>query len=144
MIVTKGLIIDTPWVDQILSGQKMWEMRTTSTSHRGWFGLIRKGSGAVYGVARLDESGPKLSVIEMLATTHLHRIPEKDIGFGADSKYRIPWKLSGAHRLARPIPYRHKQGAVIWIHFDNDVSKAIASQLEVDPSFSTKLAIHHA
>jgi hypothetical protein len=133
MIVTRGLVIDAPWIDLILSGEKTWEMRTTAASHRGWFGLIRKGSGAVYGVAHLDESGTPLSTIEMLATVDRHRIPEHAIRDGAVAKWTTPWKLSAVKRLVLPIQYRHKPGAVTWVLFDDDVSKAIALQLGADP-----------
>jgi hypothetical protein len=49
----KALIISEPWIDYILEGTKTWEMRSSGVSHRGWFGLIKKGTGAVHGVARL-------------------------------------------------------------------------------------------
>ena len=138
MIVTRGLVIDTPWIDLILSGEKTWEMRSTSTSHRGWFGLIRKGSGAVHGVGRLDESGPRLSPIEMLATMDRHRISESAISRGAVAKWTTPWKLGEVKRLPQPVPYRHKPGAVTWVLFDSDVSIAIAQELGADP----KPAVH--
>ncbi len=140
MTITRGLVIDAPWIDLILSGEKTWEMRTTSTSHRGWFGLIRKGSGAVYGIARLDESGEPLSTIEMLATMHRHHIPESAIRDGAISKWTTPWKLGAVKRLAQPVPYRHKPGDVIWVLFDDDVSKAIALQSGADPKPSQIVA----
>jgi len=47
MNIIKGLIIDTPHIDNILSGQKTWEMRSTQTKQRGLVALIRKGSGTV-------------------------------------------------------------------------------------------------
>lgn len=31
----KGIIIDAPWIDEILAGRKTWELRTKSWSHRG-------------------------------------------------------------------------------------------------------------
>lgn len=130
--VTRGLVIDTPWIYLILSGGKTWEMRSTSTSHRGWFGLIRKGSGAVVGVARLDDCGAALSPIEMLATIDKHHIPERTIRDGGGAKWTTPWKLGAVKRLARPVPYRHKPGAVTWVLFDEDVSDAIAQQIGAD------------
>jgi len=66
-IVRKGLVIDTPWISHILAGQKDWEMRSEATSHRGWFGLIWKGMGCVYGVARLVEVRQPLDVEQMVA-----------------------------------------------------------------------------
>lgn len=54
MYVTKGLVIAEPWIDFILRAEKSWEMRSAGTSFRGWFGLIRKGSGTVVGIAELN------------------------------------------------------------------------------------------
>lgn len=59
MIVRKALIIDSPWIEKILAGEKTWEMRSTRTKLRGPFGLIQKGSGQIKGIAHLDmASGP--------------------------------------------------------------------------------------
>lgn len=74
MEITKGLIVDHPWIDLILDGAKTWEMRSTGTSHRGWFGLIAKGSGAVQGIARVHDVGAPLSQDDLLRTERHHRI----------------------------------------------------------------------
>lgn len=57
----QGLVVDQPYVDQILSGLKTWEMRITRTTKtkRGPIALIKKGSGAVTGVTTVTGSiGP--------------------------------------------------------------------------------------
>lgn len=100
-----------------------------ATSHRGWFALIRKGSGAVSGVARLVGCGVPLSSEEMVATFEEHRIPKDMILGGQVSKWTTPWKLADVHKLASPVPYRHKPGAVTWVNLDESVSDAIARQL---------------
>jgi hypothetical protein len=57
--VSRGLIIDMPWIELILEGRKDWEMRTRATRPRGRIALIPKGSGAIYGLATLIEvKGP--------------------------------------------------------------------------------------
>jgi hypothetical protein len=132
--VTKGLIIDQPWIDLILSGRKTWEMRATGASHTGWFGLIRKGSGQVVGIAKIESVGKALSPDEMIATFDNHQIPESMIRSGAVAKWTRPWKLIDVTRLARPVPYHHPSGAVTWVKLDAAVSAAIASQFEsADP-----------
>jgi hypothetical protein len=68
MKISRGLIIDDPWITYILEGTKDWEMRSTSTSQRGWFGLIRKGTGQIFGIANLVDCGASLSQQEMLET----------------------------------------------------------------------------
>lgn len=130
MRITKGLIIADPWIGHILDGQKTWEMRSSGASRRGWFGLIRKGTGAVYGVARLVDVGAPLSPTEMIETIERHRIPEDMIRSGAVAKWNTPWKLADVRRLATPVPYRHRSGAVTWIELDPDVTEAIERQLQ--------------
>jgi hypothetical protein len=127
--ITKGLIIDDPWIGYILDGSKTWEMRSTSASHRGWFALIKKGTGAVWGVAQLVDSGSALSPDEMIATYDKHRIPADMIRTGQVAKWNKPWKLADVTRLGSPVPYRHKSGAVTWVELDVHASTALARQL---------------
>lgn len=129
--VTKALVVDQPWIDLILSGAKTWEMRGTGASHRGWFGLIRKGSGQVVGVSRLTGSGRPLSTEEMVASIDRHHIPEHMIRSGAVAKWTTPWHLADARPLPRPVPYRHPYGAVTWVNLDDSVSHAVASQVDL-------------
>lgn len=48
-----GLLIRAPYVDWILDGLKVWEMRSKRTARRGRIGLIRSTSGLVVGEANL-------------------------------------------------------------------------------------------
>ena len=129
MRITKGLIIADPWIGYILDGSKHWEMRSSGALHRDWFALIRKGTGAVYGVARLIDVGTPLSPTEMIATFEHHRIPEHMIRSGEVAKWNTPWKLADVRRLGRPVAYRHKSGAVTWVELDDAAVDGIASQL---------------
>jgi hypothetical protein len=122
MKVTKALIIADPWIGFLLDGSKTWEMRSTGASHRGWFGLIRKGTGAVYGVARLVDVGHPLTPSEMMRTFEQHRIPETMIRSGAVAKWNTPWRLADIWRLPAPVAYHHKSGAVIWVELDSQAS----------------------
>jgi hypothetical protein len=134
LTVSKGLVIDQPWIDLILSGRKTWEMRATGASYRGWFGLIRKGSGMVWGVARIESVGVSLSPDEMVATHANHHIPEAMIRSGEVAKWTTPWKLADVTRLPHPVSYNHPYGAVTWVTFDAAVSAAIVAQLDGSPS----------
>lgn len=127
MTVTRGLIIDTPWIDHILEGRKDWEMRSQSTAVRGWIGLIRKGSGQVVAIARLADCGKALTPDEMVANEAHHRIPERMIRSGEVAKWCVPWKLADIRPLARPVPYEHKSGAVIWVTLSEDVTQALGT-----------------
>lgn len=129
MVVSRGLIIAEPWIDHILEGRKDWEMRSTPTSVRGWFGLIKKGSGQVYGLARLVDCGRSLTQLEMIANVARHRIPESMIQSGAVTKWTVPWKLEDIISLKSPVPYVHKSGAVTWVNFDDDVQEQLSQHI---------------
>lgn len=132
MRIAKGLIIADPWIGYLLDGSKTWEMRSSATSHRGWFGLIRKGTGAVSGVAKLAEVGMPLSPSEMIASFERHRIPEHMIRSGEVAKWNVPWKLTDVRPLDRPVPYRHKSGAVTWVELNEEAIDGITAALRGD------------
>ncbi|MND29036.1 hypothetical protein D3C80_195350 [compost metagenome] len=131
MKITKGLVVDDPWIGYILDGSKTWEMRSRRVSYRGWFGLIRKGTGMIYGVARLIDVRPPLSVEEMVAAYERHRIPENMIRAGVVAKWTTPWVLADVRPFSTPVPYRHPSGAVSWVELDPQVTDAIATQLDL-------------
>ena len=124
-LLTRGLIIDEPWISLILSGKKTWEMRSTGTRKRGPIGLIRKGSGQVVGAAELVDSLPALSREDYAKTEQLHRIPI-EFQSAAILRRRVrPWVLAAARPLPKPIPYQHGSGPVIWVKLDAAVVAAI-------------------
>lgn len=107
--ITHGLIIDKPWIDMILMGEKTWEMRSRMTKIRGKIALIKKGSGKIYGVCDLyDCITCDSDVLDEAVSDHCV----------ADSnllkKWNVAWKLRNVEQI-KPIPYQHKQGAVIWV-----------------------------
>jgi hypothetical protein len=135
MRISKGLIVADPWIGYFLDGTKTWEMRSSGASHRGWFGLIRKGTGAVHGVARLIEVGAPLSPAEMIATFEHHRIPDHMIHSGEVAKWNTPWKLADVRQLDRPVPYQHKSGAVTWVELDGAAIEGLAAALRGEVVF---------
>ena len=129
MNITTALVIADPWIGMILDGSKTWEMRSTNTSHRGWIGLIRKGTGCVWGIARIADSGLPMSPEKMIETFEKHRIPAQMIRSGEVAKWNTPWILEDVRLLNQPVPYTHKLGAVTWVSLDSVVSQAITQQL---------------
>jgi len=127
--ITKGLVIASPWISLILSGQKDWEMRGRRTDHRGWFALIWKGMGEVYGVAKLVDVRPSLNEDEMVSNFDRHRIPEEAIRAGEVAGWTTPWVLSDVIRLPRPVRYKHPSGAVTWVKLEDQVIQAIEQQV---------------
>lgn len=123
----KGLLIRDPWLERILSGKKSWEMRSRDTAQRGLVALIKAGSGMVYGVARIVDSFGPLSDAQMQAHQDRHGIPPERLP--EVSNYRHAWVLAEVKRLDRPVPYRHRAGAVIFAVLDAEAREKIAVQL---------------
>lgn len=126
--LTRGLIIDMPWIGKILSGEKSWEMRSGNTKVRGPIALIQKGTGSVVGLARLIDSKGPLSFEEILDGEAFHRIgPE--LYSQPDYKWDHAWVLTDPWVLPKPVPYRHKNGAVIWVELDPNALDSINNSL---------------
>lgn len=112
--LSKGLIIKKRWLDLILSGQKVWEIRGSNTKNKGHIALIESGSGCIIGKAELV-STRKLSFEEYQQAEHQHCIPA-EMTETAPYKNIYAWELKGAVRFEEPVPYVHPQGAVIWVN----------------------------
>jgi hypothetical protein len=131
MMISKALIIDEPWISKILNGEKDWEMRSSMTSHRGLFGLIKKGSGKIFGIANLTGvSGPYDSKGLKKAAGH-HQVGSQRYNDPA-YKWRFAWELSNIQRLDKPVDYIHKSGAVIWVKLEEKSIKSITRQISND------------
>ena len=126
-MITKALIIDEPWLTKILNGDKDWEMRSTLSKFRGVFGLIRKGSGQVIGIANLKGISGPYNNAELAHHFNHHQVG-CDLTSSPDYKWRHAWELSDIKKLAQPVPYVHKNGAVTWVELDDLAVESIAKQ----------------
>lgn len=115
----KGLLIKSPWIDLILDGKKNWEIRGSNTKKRGEIGLIKSGSGMVYGTVNIVES-KELTLEEYQNGSHRHCVNSGDTS-QLPYKKTYAWVLNNPIIYETPIPYQHPMGAVIWV----DLSKAI-------------------
>lgn len=126
----KALIVDEPWISLILSGEKTWEMRSTTWKHRGLIGLIRKRSGHVVGVAELiDNRAPIGSLQAFAEAEQFHRVPPQRQAAAFSGGWIIPWVLRNARPLSRSVPYVHPSGAVKSVNLSEDVAAQITKQL---------------
>ena len=125
MFGLKGLIIDPAHTDDILAGRKRWEMRARGTRQRGTIALIRKGSGAVAGIAELVDSLGPLSLNELIASRALHGIARERLCADDWYKYRYAWVLENARPLTAPVAYRPPPRAAIWVDLRFDVVNAL-------------------
>jgi hypothetical protein len=110
-MITRALIIKKEHLDKIFDNAKLWEMRSTKTNIRGRIGLIEAGSGLIMGEVILEDCGDALVEFQMIGFSHLHQVPDLELL----KKWKYPWMLSSAKRYKNPTPYKHPQGAVIWV-----------------------------
>jgi hypothetical protein len=126
----KGLIIDTPHIDNILSGKKTWEMRSTQTKQRDVVALIRKGQpGKIIGTVEIIDSIGPLSKEELLANQSKHLMTPERINDPKASKYRYAWVLKNPKLLKQPISFGQKSGAVIWVNLDSGTSTTVLNAI---------------
>jgi len=125
----KGLVIDEPWIGKILRGEKTWEMRKTVCKIRGRIALIRKASGQVVGVADVvDCKVPIATPEEYAAAERFHGVPPLRQAQALADGWKVPWVLSNARMLTRPVRYIHPSGAVIWVNLAPNVEHEILAQ----------------
>lgn len=113
----KGLIIKEPWIDYILDGLKTWEIRNGNCNKRGRIGLIKSGTGMIYGEVNIIDSFPVDYEI-MNQSQDKHRLTFEQ---WMNMKYKKPhaWVLENPVRYPEPTPYEHKQGAIIWVNIQD-------------------------
>ncbi len=111
----KGLIIKSPWIELILQGFKTWEIRGSNITTRGKIALIKQGTGKVYGTVDLVDS-KALKLDEYHQSEHFHRIPKEK---APPYKKIYAWILNNPEIFTEPIPYKHPQGAQIWVNLIN-------------------------
>ena len=126
----KALIIDEPWIGKILRGEKNWEMRKTACHLRGQFALIRKGSGAVVGIAEMIDSLPPIGSRKAYAEAERHHgIPPDRQERAFTDGWATPWVLANARALKKPVAYPHPSGAVVWVNLDPAIEAAVRAEL---------------
>jgi hypothetical protein len=113
-----GLIIGVEPIEQILSGEKCWEMRGKFTHVRGRIALIKKGTKTIVGFADLIEVLGPLSLAQQRKHHRKHRPTPAEYANGQNYKETYAWVLTNIKRVAKPIPYQHPSGAVIWVKLD--------------------------
>lgn len=108
----KAFIVKEHWGNLILDGSKPWEIRGTGTQVRGRVGVIFSGTGMIQGSVEIV--GTSLLLREDF---NLFRKYHHILGDFEDLPYKRPhiWLLRNATRFSEPVPYQHRQGAVVWV-----------------------------
>lgn len=107
----KALIIKKEWLNKIFFEKKIWEMRTQCTKVRGTIYLIEAGSGLIRGECQLIDSF-KVSPEDIIINKDKHQVDDLKLL----KKWNCAWVLSDIIVYDKPIPYKHPQGAVIWVN----------------------------
>jgi len=111
MEIKRALIVKKVWLDKIFDEGKVWEMRTTKTKVRGKIGLIESGSGMIVGEAHLMYCSDK-PIARHPSQLKYHQVEDVELL----KKWKYAWGLAFAKRYKEPKPYKHPQGAVIWVN----------------------------
>jgi hypothetical protein len=111
-----GLIIRSPYIDKILKGEKVWEIRGTSTKKRGSIALIKAGSKCVVGFCKIvDVIGP-LTKEQFCKSFVYHQDDIEEVcNSGLPYLNTFAWVLKDVQPLEKPIPYNHPAGAITWV-----------------------------
>lgn len=128
-MLNRALVIREPWITSILDGRKTWEMRSKETRIRGTIGLARRGSGLIVGVADLIDSLPALRRESYMDHQTKHAIPSSMLDEVITAGWVHPWVLSNVVRLAQPVRYVHKSGAVTFVVLDESTVGTVTAQL---------------
>lgn len=106
-----ALIIKREWLELIFAGKKSWELRGCNTTKRGRILLIESGSKHIVGECCLDNSvSVDLKTLKQNEDKHqvknLYKTPYKNT---------FSWVISRPQKYEKPIPYKHPNGAIIWV-----------------------------
>ena len=110
----KGLIIKQPWIDYILNGDKIWEIRGCKTKIRGKIELIQSGSGLVVGCCEIVDC-VQLSLEEYKTNIKKHCVRNTEI---LPYNKTFAWVLKNPTRYKNPKKYKHPKGAIIWVNLN--------------------------
>ncbi len=126
----RALIIGSRWVEEILAGRKVWELRSCSVRFRERIGLIRAGTNAIAGTAVVSDCLGPMTARQLARAQNKHRVDARELRVFA-KKYNdrfYAWVLTDARELARPIEFPFPRGAVRWVKLPPRVTKEIEMQ----------------
>ena len=107
----RALVIKKPWVDLILAGAKIWEIRGAPTNLRGPVFLAASGTRALVGRVTITNCF-EIGHDDLPKYVHQHCIADCSI---VRYKRVFAWALEGAERFEVPREYTHARGAITWV-----------------------------
>ncbi|MGE0823081.1 MAG: ASCH domain-containing protein [Candidatus Binatia bacterium] len=130
--IERTLIIMPKPLEWILSGHKIWELRSKPTNIRGRIALSEKGTKRIVGICMLKECLGPLTVEQFIANAR--KMNEKKAKLEAKRKELkkdlatplYAWVLADVKRLAKPIPFANPSGAVTWALLPHPISRRLS------------------
>ena len=106
------LVIKPEWAQRIITGDKIWEIRSGRTEKVGQrIGISMSGSSSVCAWATLKECHGPLTEGEWRATRDYHRCTQEARPYG---KRTCAWEMRDIVVQIPPLRFTRKRGAVIW------------------------------
>ena len=112
-MIKRALIVKDPFYTLLLSGQKTWEMRSRRTNIRGRIGLIKSGSGLI---------GGEIDIVDCLSGKNCNRRMRYQCkakhcisDMSMLEKWPVAWVMENPEIYKETLPYKHPQGAVVWV-----------------------------
>jgi hypothetical protein len=123
----RALIIGSSWVDKILAAKKTWEIRGSRTSVRETIGLIPSRFGTIVGLCDVVDCIRVASNEQFRKNARKAGMKPEEAILG-HYKTTFAWVLANPQNLNRPVPYKHRSGAVIWVKLDERTERAVQKQ----------------
>ena len=131
-LIERTLIIMSEPIEWILSGRKVWELRSKQTKIRERIALSEKGAKRIVGVCTLKDCVGPLSVDEFIANARKMNYKKSELEAErkelkkelADPLYA--WVLADVKRLAKPIHFENPSGAVTWAILPPNISRKLS------------------
>ncbi len=124
MDTLSAIPIRTPFIDQILDGEKRWEIRSKFTKKIGPVALIRSGSGTVVATANISEV---IQITGNLAEANAHLMGMSNWE-AIDCVGLYAWVLKDVVKFKNPIPYKHPYGAVTWVTLNEETTLKVLEE----------------
>ena len=132
-MIERTLTIRAEPLELILSGRKVWEIRSRPTSIRGRIGLSEKGAAMIKGTCSIAECRGPLTLEEVLRNASKMGVTQcvlrEDLASWrseARKKRVYAWVLSGVKRLRTPVPFRNPPGAVTFSRVPPRVARRVS------------------
>ncbi len=108
-----GLIINQPYANLIINGQKSWELRSRpAPKSKIGFEIYLLSKGNILGKIKIQSSHGPINQKKLKDNIHLHRVSLDELD---DSLILYVWEISISERFRVPKKYLHPNGARIWV-----------------------------